>query len=146
MKKFEKIQPGIRQEIKRISLYICIGNLVMWMVWLGLSFAFPGKIVFDYTVLLGGIGGGLAALIDFVWLGMTLQRAVDIEDTELAKRWIRAGYTKRSVFRIVWVAVAIMAPCFHYIAAIIPLVFPGTGIKISGMTSALSKKENKEVM
>jgi hypothetical protein len=32
-----------------------------------------------------------------------------------------------------WVILAIVAPCFHFVAGIVPLLFPGTGIKIAGI-------------
>ena len=37
------------------------------------------------------------------------------------------------LFQMLWVIIAIAAPCFHYAAGIIPLLFPGTGIKIAGI-------------
>ncbi len=146
MKLLDKLQPAVKQESKKVILYTCIGTIVMWAVWLGLHMAFPEKVGFDYTVILGGVGGGLMAVADFVWMGLTLQKAVSLEDEDMAKQMVRAGYTKRSMARILWVAVAIMTPVFHYIAGIIPLVFPGTGIKIAGVIAAFGKKENKEVM
>mgnify|MGYP000345413049 FL=1 len=35
--------------------------------------------------------------------------------------------------QILWVILAIVAPCFHFVAGIAPLLFPGTGIKIMGI-------------
>ena len=34
---------------------------------------------------------------------------------------------------MLWVIIAIVAPCFHFVAGIVPLLFPGTGIKIAGI-------------
>ncbi len=146
MKLLAKMQPALKQESKKIILITLVGNGLMWLVWWLLSMAFPEKVVFDITVLLGGLVGGVIAVWNFVWMGLALQKAVSVEDPELAKKIIQANYGKRNLLRIVWVAVAIMLPYFHYVAGLIPLVFPGTGLKLMGVFAAFAKKENKEVM
>ncbi|MBQ4259942.1 MAG: ATP synthase subunit I [Lachnospiraceae bacterium] len=146
MKLLEKMQPALKQESKKIILITLVGNVFMWLVWGLLGMAFPEKVVFDITVLLGGLVGGAVAVWNFVWMGLSLQKAVNVEDPELAKKLIQANYGKRNLLRIVWVAVAIMVPCFHYVAGLIPLVFPGTGLKLMGVFAAFAKKDKREVM
>jgi len=34
---------------------------------------------------------------------------------------------------MLWVVIAIAAPCFQFVAGILPLLFPGTGIKLMGI-------------
>ena len=146
MKLLEKMQPALRQESKKIILITLVGNAFMWLVWWLLGMAFSEKVVFDITVLLGGLVGGAVAVWNFVWMGLSLQKAVNVEDPELAKKLIQANYGKRNLLRIVWVAVAIMVPCFHYVAGLIPLVFPGTGLKLMGVFAVFAKKDKREVM
>ena len=42
-------------------------------------------------------------------------------------------YSQRTLLQMLWVIIAIVAPCFHFVAGIVPLLFPGTGIKIAGI-------------
>ena len=52
---------------------------------------------------------------------------------EKVKTVVKGSYSQRMCFQMLWVIAAIVAPCFHYVAGILPLLFPGTGIKIMGI-------------
>ncbi len=52
---------------------------------------------------------------------------------DTARMKIKASYSQRFLMQMLWVILAIVAPCFHFVAGIVPLLFPGTGIKIVGI-------------
>lgn len=46
---------------------------------------------------------------------------------------MKASYSQRMLIQMLWVVIAIAAPCFQFVAGILPLLFPGTGIKLMGI-------------
>ena len=135
MSKFwDEMQPAIKEETKHVMLYTAVGLLLMWLAFLVLHLCMPEKVVFDYTVILGGLGGGTVAVLNFLWMGLMVQKAAaKAGDQDAVRTLVKGSYSQRMLFQMLWVIIAIAAPCFHYAAGIIPLLFPGTGIKIAGI-------------
>ena len=135
MSKFwDEMQPAIKEETKHVMLYTAVGLLLMWLAFLVLHLCMPEKVVFDYTVILGGLGGGAVAVLNFLWMGLMVQKAAaKAGDQDAVRTLVKGSYSQRMLFQMLWVIIAIAAPCFHYAAGIIPLLFPGTGIKIAGI-------------
>ena len=73
-------------------------------------------------VVLGALLGTAIAVANFFLLGVTLQKAVGMK--EYASKYVRQSYSLRMFFCFAGVAVSVFAPCFHPIAAIIPLLMP----------------------
>lgn len=105
----------------------------MWILFAVLHFAMPDKVPLDYTVFLGGIGGGAVAVLNFFLMGLAVQKAASASDEGTARMKLKASYSQRFLMQILWVILAIVAPCFHFVAGIAPLLFPGTGIKLMGI-------------
>ena len=135
MSKFwDEMQPAIKEETKHVMLYTAVGLVLMWLAFLVLHLCMPEKVVFDYTVILGGLGGGAVAVLNFLWMGLMVQKAAaKAGDQDAVRTLVKGSYSQRMLFQMLWVIIAIAAPCFHYAAGIIPLLFPGTGIKIAGI-------------
>ena len=135
MSKFwDEMQPAIKEETKHVMLYTAVGLVLMWLAFLVLHLCMPEKVVFDYTVILGGLGGGAVAVLNFLWMGLMVQKAAaKAGDQDAVRTLVKGSYSQRMLFQMLWVIIAIAAPCFHYAAGIIPLLFPGTGIKIVGI-------------
>ena len=70
------------------------------------------------------------AVLNFYLMGLTVQKVVDTPDDDLAKSRMKASYTQRMLMQVVWCVIAIVAPCFQFVAGMIPLLFPSLGIKI----------------
>ena len=110
-----------------------IGLILMWIVFGVLHAFMPQKVPFDYTVFLGGAVGGCVAVLNFFFMGLAVQKAAAATDEDTARMRIKASYSQRMMIQMLWVIIAIVAPCFHFVAGIVPLLFPGTGIKIAGI-------------
>ena len=129
----DNVQPAVKQETKRIIKITIVGLILMWILFAVLHFAMPDKVPLDYTVFLGGIGGGAVAVLNFFLMGLAVQKAASASDEGTARMKLKASYSQRFLMQILWVILAIVAPCFHFVAGIAPLLFPGTGIKIMGI-------------
>ena len=140
MEILKDVQPAVKKETKTVAALTITGVVLMWIVFAVLHFSMPDKIPFDYTVILGGIGGGAVAILNFFLMGLTVQGVAAAADEDSARMKMKASYTQRTLAQMLWVIAAIVAPCFHFIAGILPLLFPGTGIKLLGIFRA--KKGN----
>ena len=129
----ENVQPAVKKETKRVVMITGAGVILMWILFAILHFTMPDKVPFDYTVILGGIGGGVIAVLNFFLMGLAVQKAASATDEGTARMKLKASYSQRFMMMILWVIVAIVAPCFQFVAGIAPLLFPGTGLKFVGI-------------
>lgn len=129
----ENVQPAVKKETKRVVMITGAGLILMWILFAILHFTMPDKVPFDYTVILGGIGGGVIAVMNFFLMGLAVQKAASATDEGTARMKLKASYSQRFMMMILWVIVAIVAPCFQFVAGIAPLLFPGTGLKFVGI-------------
>lgn len=129
----DNVQPAVKKETKRVVKITAVGLILMWILFAVLHFTMPDKVPLDYTVFLGGIGGGAVAVLNFFLMGLAVQKASSASDEGTARMKLKASYSQRFLMQILWVILAIVAPCFHFVAGIAPLLFPGTGIKIMGI-------------
>ena len=65
----------------------------MWIVFAVLHGTMPEKVPFDYTVILGGLGGGAVAVLNFFLMGLTVQKAAACEDEGSARMRLKASYS-----------------------------------------------------
>lgn len=129
----DNVQPAVKKETKRVVKITAVGLILMWILFAVLHFTMPDKVPLDYTVFLGGIRGGAVAVLNFFLMGLAVQKAASASDEGTARMKLKASYSQRFLMQILWVILAIVAPCFHFVAGIAPLLFPGTGIKIMGI-------------
>ena len=124
------LQPAVKKETIKVTIYTVVGVVLMWIALALLRPVMPEKIVFDYTAILAGIVGGAVAVINFILMGLAVQNVAATEDQEIAKNKMKLSYTQRMALQIIWIVIAIAAPCFYFVAGILPLLFPSFGIKL----------------
>ena len=122
----DKVQPAVKKETKNVRTIKKTGLR-------------PEKIPFDYRVILGGIGGGAVAVLNFFLMGMAVQKAVSETDEAGAKRRMQASYSQRNLMQMLWAILAIVLPCFQFAAGILPLLIPGTAIKLKGIKNSIKR-------
>lgn len=130
---FQNIQPAVKKETKRVAVMTAVGLLLMWAAFFILHQVFPEKVPFDYTVLLGGLCGALVAAGNFFFMGLAIQKVAADPNEDSARTRMKASYSQRTLIQMLWVVLAVVLPCFHFAAGIIPLFFPGFGIKLTGI-------------
>ena len=130
MNKFiDRLQPAVKKETKRITVVTFFGVVLMWAVFAVLHLVTPESVPFDYRVILGGIGGGFIAVLNFFLMALTVQSVASLTDEDTAKKQMKVSYRQRLLLQIVWMIVAMTVPCFQVVAGIAPLLFPSLGIK-----------------
>lgn len=134
-----EIQPAVKKETKRIAAVTAAGVALMWIAFFVLHLAAPESVPFDYTVFLGGIAGGAVAVLNFFLMGLTVQKVAAADNEDSARLQMKSSYTQRLMLQILWIILAIVVPCFHFVAGIAPLLFPSFGIKLA----TLAGKKNK---
>lgn len=126
---FDKLQPAVKKETKRITVVTFSGVVLMWILFFILHLVTPKSVPFDYTVFLGGIGGGFIAVLNFFLMALTVQGVAAQTDEDIAKNQMKASYRQRLMLQVIWMIVAMIVPCFQVVAGIAPLLFPSLGIK-----------------
>lgn len=112
----KKIDPVVIKETKYIAYFVVILSVAMEAVFLMLK-------SWDYRVLLGNVLSGAAAVLNFLFMGITVQNAVS-KDGKGAKSAIQASQSIRTLFLFAVAAVGAIAPIFNTWASLIPLLFP----------------------
>ena len=130
---FADIQPAVRKETRHVAIGTGICVVLMWVVFAILHAVTPEQIPFDYTVILGGLGGGIIAVLNFFLMGLTVQKVVSLEDEGQARNKMKASYSQRMLLQLLWGIAAIAAPCFQFVAGLLPLLFPNIVIKTMGI-------------
>ena len=117
-----KLQPASQREVKRMAIGVSVLSAVELVGFIVLHllgvFPFSSKIVF------GIIGGTVVAVLNFILLCLTVQKAVSMESQKAMKAHIQFSYNFRLITQAGWVVVAFLAPCFNVVAAALPLLFP----------------------
>lgn len=133
-----KLSPALKKETVRLSVMVAAGVVLMILVFLIAHLIVPEKVPFDYRVILGGLGGGFIAVLNFFLMGLTVQKVANTEDPDLAKNRMKASYSRRMLLQMAWVVIAIVAPIFQPVAGIVPLLFPSLSIKLLAVTGKIN--------
>ena len=111
-----KLEPAVKKQTLYVTAWVVILSVLMQAVFLVI-----GK--WDYTVLLGNILSATASVLNFLLLGITIQKSVT-KSPEDAKKAIKASQGLRMVFMVVVAAIGVGLDCFNVWATVIPFLFP----------------------
>lgn len=114
-----KLSSSVRKETGHIALGVVIGDVIMLAVFLLLK-------RLDYTVLLGTLLGSAAAILNFLFMGLTCQKALN--DPDRCQFIVRRSYTQRMLGMVAVMILGFAAPCFHVVAVLIPFLMPSLTI------------------
>ena len=117
-----KLQPASKKEVKRIAKGVLICDVLMIAAIFVLSLVGVGT--FSYRVFIGAIGGSIFAILNFVIMCLTIQRATEIDDKKHMKAFIQGSYNGRLILQAAWVVICFLIPHVHLIAGAAPLLFP----------------------
>ncbi len=88
----------------------------------------------ELDVLVGSLFGYAVSVINFLWLGLSVQKAMEKEQKQ-AQLYMQSTYTARMVFFAVSFAIALIVPVFNWIAVVIPFIFTRISIMIINFTN-----------
>ena len=115
----QKPQKTVLRETKRIAIGEVVLLAIMWIVY-----ALTGR--FSLAVVLGSLIGGAYAVFNFFMLGMTVQKAAQVQpdNAEKARMQMKSSYNMRMVGMLAVAVLAFALPFVDGLAAVIPLLFP----------------------
>ena len=132
-----ELQPAVKKETRRIAVMTAAGVVLMWIAFFAGHLITPESIPFDYKVILGGLAGGAVAVLNFLLMAVTVQKAANAATEDEARMRVKSSYSQRLMLQILWVILAIVLPCFQFAAGIAPLLFPSLGIKFLTVTGKI---------
>ena len=123
MIKIKKIDDAVKKETVFIAIWMLIFSGIMQAVFLIIQ-------KWNYTVLLGNLLSGVIGVLNFLLLGLTVQKAVDSEDEKYAKTLMKSSQAIRLVMLFGVAVLGATVPVFNLWATLIPLLFPRIAIVI----------------
>ena len=112
----KKIDKAIAKETLYIGAWVLIFSALMQAVFLII-----GK--WDYTVLLGNLMSSVCSILNFLLLGLTLQKAMASEDEKYVKNLMRLSQALRLLLVLCVAVLGATIPCFNLWATLIPIFF-----------------------
>lgn len=109
-----KIDDTVRRETVYIAVWVLIWSVVMQAVFLVVG-------QWKVSVLLGNVLSAAAAIANFLFMGITIQKAVDKEQKDAAQM-MKFSQTARLFMQFALAAVGVLF--FNPIASVVPLFFP----------------------
>jgi hypothetical protein len=135
------LQPAAKQELIRIAIGTLVCSAVMVAVFAVLGLF--GVVKFDYTVVLGALGGSAVAILNFAAMCLTVQSATTVEDEKRSRAKMQLSYNFRLLGQALWCILAFILACFQPVAGMLPLLFPRLVIyylQLTGKYRAPAKK------
>lgn len=110
------LQPAVKKETVHIACGVC----VLGVITLGV-FTLLGR--FGLPVVWGLLLGAAAAILNFLFLGFTVQRAAEGKSDQ-GPAVIRLSYSVRTLLLGVYIFFALRCSWVNSAAAVLPLFFP----------------------
>ena len=121
-----KIEKTVLKETRFVALWILIFSAFMEAVFLIIN-------AWDYRVLLGNLLSGIIGVVNFLLLGITVQKAVNSGDEGEARRLMKSSQSIRLVMIFAVAVIGATVPVFNLWATLIPLLFPRLSMIIRGI-------------
>jgi len=128
-----KANDTIKKETKYIAFFCLILSVLMQAVFVLLK-------RWDYTVILGNLLSYALAVLNFYFMGLTVQKAISMDEKD-AKKLMKSSQGLRSAVVFLTVVIGVVAPCFNTVAVIVPIFFPRIAVSFRPLI-----KEKKEVI
>lgn len=120
--KISKISKVVLKETKYIGLVVLTLSILTQGIFLII-----GK--WDYTVLLGNILSGTAAVLNFLLMGVTIQAATE-SDEKQGRNKMKTSQVLRTFMLFAVAALGCVLSCFNTITVLVPLFFPRIAIAL----------------
>ena len=115
-----RINKTILRETKYIAGAVIILSIFMQLIFIGLE-------KWDITVLLGNLLSGIISILNFLLMGLTIQKVVSSKDGN-TRNVIRLSESLRTLMLLLTMIFGVAFPCFNTVTALVPLFFPRIAI------------------
>lgn len=112
--------------VRRETVYIAGWVAVLSAIMVGVARALG---LFDWTVAVGTLLGGVTAVGNFLLMGLTIQGAIGLEEKDARTR-LRGSQNLRLLMQLVVAILGAVLPCFNMWAVLIPLFFPRIAVAV----------------
>ena len=129
-----KVDATVRKETLYIAVFSAVLGAVMQIVFVAAN-------MWDYAVLFGNLLSYAVSLLNFLFMGLTVQKAVMLEEKE-ARKLMKSSQSLRTAGMFVALALGAALPVFNTVAVIIPLFF--TRVAVAFRPLIKDKKEVKD--
>lgn len=116
-----RLDPTVKKETLYIAAWTAVLSLVMHAVFLALG-------AWNLSVLWGNLLSLAAGILNFLLLGLTVQKAVGMTEAKEAKTFLRLSQLLRTLGLFGVAALGALVPVFNVWATLIPLFFPRIAI------------------
>ena len=127
-----KIDTAVKTETLYIAVWVLILSALMQAVFLLMGH-------WDYTVPIGNLLGGGAAVLNFFLMGLGVQKAVT-QDEQTARSTIKLSQTGRLMLLVIIAVIGLAVPIFHTVAVLVPLLFPRVAIALRPAVDRIRNK------
>ncbi len=131
-----KADSVVKKETKYIAYFSVVLSMLMQAVFLLLR-------KWNYTVILGNLLSLAIAILNFYFMGLSVQKAVDMEQNDAAKL-MRASQGIRNLAVFVAAVIGVVLPYFNTVAVILPIFFPRAAVAFRPLVKEKEKKEVTE--
>ena len=115
-----KANETVRKECIYIAYFCTILSVLMQAVFIFCK-------SWNYTVVLGNLLSLAVSVLNFYFMGITVQKAVTKEEAE-ARKLMKSSSSVRTAVLFVAIAIGAALPIFNTIAVIVPVFFPRIAI------------------
>lgn len=124
--------------VKKEAGYIAAGTVLLSAL---VQIVWAVFFEYDLSVFFGGLWGGAVAILNFILMGITVQKVASEPDQLSAKRRMQASYQFRMMLTIFATVLAIIVPGVNWIMAAISLFFPRLTILVMPLFRADLRKK-----
>lgn len=125
--------------VKKETAYVAIAEAILIAVMLAVYLIISK---FTLNVLFAALTSGAVAVLNFFVMGLTVQKAVTVDDDSDRRKLIRASQLVRLLVMGVVVIVCAVFPKFDILALFIPLFFPRLFAQARGIYGAVKDGKN----
>jgi len=127
-----KADKTVRKETKYIGLWCGVLSIILQGVFIILN-------KWDYTVLLGNLLSFAVAVLNFYFMGLSVQKALAAGESD-APKIMKASQSLRNMAMFLICGAGVLLPYFNTVAVLVPIFFPRIAVAFRGFF-----KEEKEV-
>ena len=125
--------------VKKETAYVAVAEAILIAIMLAVYLIISK---FTLNVLFAALTSGAVAVLNFFVMGLTVQKAVTVDDDSDRRKLIRASQLVRLLVMGVVVIVCAVFPKFDIFALFIPLFFPRLFAQARGIYGALKDGKN----
>ena len=125
--------------VKKETAYVAVAEAILIAIMLAVYLIISK---FTLNVLFAALISGAVAVLNFFVMGLTVQKAVTVDDDSDRRKLIRASQLVRLLVMGVVVIVCAVFPKFDIFALFIPLFFPRLFAQARGICGAVKDGKN----